>query len=158
MDEARLERLMDRVEIEGLLAAYADVVTRRTFAELDDLFLPDCPVDIDTHRGEPLHLVGGRGVGDFVGPAIERFDFFEFVILNARVLVDGTNVASGRLYMCEIRHDRETNRRSEAFGLYEDRYQRVDGGWRFAARSYHTLARTADVGDLAVFPFPSHLA
>jgi hypothetical protein len=143
MDEARLERLMDRVEIEGLLAAYADAITRRAFDELGGLFLPDCPVVIDTHRGEPVRVVGGEGVGGFVGPAIERFDFFELVVLNAHIVVDGSDEASGRFYLCELRHDRETGERSQAFGLYRDRYRRVDGEWRFAERHYSTLARAA---------------
>jgi hypothetical protein len=154
MDEARLRQTMDRVEIDGLLSAYADAVTRRAWGELDDMFLPDCEVVIDTRRGEPIRVVGGRGVGGFVAPAIERFDFFEFTILNTHVEIDGGDEASGRLYMCELRHDRELDRRTEAFGLYQDRYQRVDDAWRFAHRRYSSLARTADVGDLAVFPLP----
>jgi hypothetical protein len=154
MDDDRLGRLLDRVEIDGLLAAYADAVTRRAFDELDDLFVPDCPIEIDTHRAEPLRLTGAAALGAFVGAAIERFDFFELTILNAHIVVDGRDDATGRMYLCELRHDRDARRRSEAYGLYRDRYRRVDGRWRFAERRYSSLARTADDGGLDVFPFP----
>lgn len=146
----------DRVALLDLLASYADVINRRAFAELDELFLADCEVVIDTRRGEPQRFVGGAAIGAFVDAAIERFDFFQFVILSARVWVDGSDDARGRLYMCEIRHDRATRQRSQAFGVYHDRFRRIEGRWRFAARQYHSLARTpADGGaGLDVFEFP----
>ena len=154
---ADLNQTMDRVAIRDLLDSYADVINRRAFAELDDLFLPECEVVIDTRRGDPIVVVGGAGLGAFVDAAIERFDFFEFLILSARLWVDGGDDATGRLYMCEVRHDRESGQRSEAFGVYHDQFRRVDGRWWFAARRYHSLARTAASGerDLDVFDFPS---
>jgi len=146
----------DRVALQDLLATYADVINRRAFGELDDLFLPDCEIVIDTRRGAPLTMVGGPALGEFVGGAIERFDFFQFVILSARVWVAGTDEARGRLYMCEVRHDRSTRERSQAFGVYHDRFRRLEGRWWFAARQYHSLARTPTDGGtgLDVFEFP----
>ncbi len=145
MDDGRLARMLDDSEIRHLLATYADVVNRRAWPELDELFVPDCRVEIDARRGPPTVAVGGAGLAAFVGPAIERFDFFEFVILSARLTVGADanpDVATGRLYMCEIRHDPASGR-SDAFGVYHDRYRRVDGRWQFAHRRYHSLARTA---------------
>jgi hypothetical protein len=146
----------DRVALQDLLATYADVINRRAWGELDELFAPDCEIVIDTRRGEPLTMVGGAALGEFVAGAIERFDFFQFVILSARVWVDGSEVARGRLYMCEIRHDRAERQRSQAFGVYHDEFCRVGDRWRFGARRYHSLARTpADGGaGLDVFDFP----
>jgi len=147
----------DRVALQDLLAAYADVINRRAFDELDDLFLPDCEIVVDTRRGTPQTFVGGPALGAFVGAAIERFDFFQFVILSARVWVDGGDDATGRLYMCEVRHDRATRERSQAFGVYHDRFRRARDRWWFAGRQYHSLARTAADGGpgLDVFEFPS---
>jgi len=147
----------DRVALQDVLATYADVINRRAWDELDELFLPDCEIVIDTRRGEPLTMFGGRALGEFVGSAIERFDFFQFVILSARLWVDGGDEARGRLYMCELRHDRTTRERSQAFGVYHDRFRRDRGRWRFAGRQYHSLARTpldANTG-LDVFEFPA---
>ena len=147
----------DRVALQDLLSTYADVINRRAFEELDELFVPDCEIVIDTRRGAPLTIVGGAALGTFVQTAIERFDFFEFVILSARLWVEGGDEARGRLYMCEVRHDRSTREPSQAFGVYQDRFRRVSDRWRFAARQYHSLARTAaDGGEgLDVFEFPS---
>lgn len=155
----RLDAMVARVEIGDLVAAYADVVTRRAWGELDELFRPDCEVVIDTRRGDPIKVTGGAGVGGFVGPAIAVFDFFEFVPLNHRVWLDpdDPDTATGRLYLCELRQHAEEGRRSEAYGVYHDRYRRIDDRWWFADRRYHSLARTLppDAGrDLQVFDFP----
>jgi hypothetical protein len=58
--------------------------------------------------------------------------------------------------MCELRQDRVTGRRSQAFGVYHDRFRRIGGRWWFAARRYHSLARTSPSGDgpYDVFDFP----
>lgn len=150
-----VQELLDHVAVERLWHGYADVVNRRAFAELEELFLPDCEVVVDTLRGEPIVALGPAGFADFVGPAMERFGFFQFVVLSARTWVDG-HEASGRLYMCELRQGRDDGLRSQAFGVYEDRFRRVDGRWWFAARRYRSRARTAVDGDgrLDVFEVP----
>ena len=139
--------------ITRLQAAYADVVTRRAWPELDDLFVPDAPVHVDTVTNPVIELAGATALGEFIAGAIERFEFFEFVPLNTVVDVDG-DAASGRLYMVELRQDADGGRWSNAFGLYQDRYARgADGRWRFAERNYQSLARTAPA--TVVFPLPS---
>ena len=140
---------VDYVAIQRLQAAYADVVNRRAWPELADLFRPDAPVRIDTVTRPVIDLTGPTAVGDFIGAAIERFDFFQFVILNAVVDLEGDR-ATGRIFMCELRRDRESGHGSRAFGRYEDTYVRHDGRWWFAARDYRSLART---GRDEVFPW-----
>jgi hypothetical protein len=154
--DVEVRRTIDRVAIGALLETYADVVNRRAFEELHELFLPDCEIVIDTRRGDPIVVNGGGGLGAFVGAAIDRFDFFEFVILSKRLWVDAGDEAEGRLYMCELRHDRASGESSHAFGVYHDRFRRVDDRWWFASRRYHSLARTAGGGrSLDVFEFPT---
>ena len=41
---------------------------------------------VDTVTGDPLEFVGADGIGGFISGAIERFEFFELVILNVHVL------------------------------------------------------------------------
>ena len=140
--------------VRRLQHAYADVVNRRAWAELESLFRPDAEVVIDRRAGDSLRLVGGREVGAFIGSAIDHFSFFEFVILNAHIVFpDGPEAGTAvcRLVMCELRQD-ETGRFSTAFGLYHDRYLLKDDRWWFAERRYHSLARHAGVLD--VFPLP----
>ena len=141
--------------IRRLQHAYADVVNRRAWAELTELFRPGATVTIDRRTGDPLVLTGGAALGDFIGGAIESFEFFEFVILNAHIAFpDGTTsgTARGRMFMCELRQSGDSGRWSTAFGLYHDRYVLESGRWWFAERAYHSLARTGR--DLDTFPLP----
>lgn len=135
---------------------------------------PGGPPVVALRDGRPAaHLLGldlrrGRrrpdGVSGFISTAIERFEFFQFVPLNTRVetAVGGDpDAAEGRLYICELRQDRESGRWTNAFGVYHDRYRRAPGPddtprWRFVHRRYQSLARTT--GRAEVFDFPHHLA
>ena len=150
------------VAVRRLQNAYADVVTRRAWPELADLFLPDAVVEIDKRDGDPLRLVGPGAVGDFIGGAFAGFAFFEFVILSSRIEIapggDETR-ANARMYMCELRLEADSGRFTQAYGVYHDEHRAVDGSWFFAGRRYHSLARTNldDGPDLDVFGFPHHL-
>jgi hypothetical protein len=144
----------DVVALWRLQSAYADCVTRRAWPEVADLFLPDAEVELDLVTSPLRTIVGPADLASFIEKAIERFDHFAFVILNTVVDVapppaaGGPAVeATGRIFMCEIRHDREAAAGSDgdgwstAYGLYRDRYRWVDGRWWIAGRRYRSLAR-----------------
>jgi hypothetical protein len=109
-------------------------------------------VHLDLVTADPLELKGPEEFGNFVGGSIERFEFFEFVILNTVIRVQDDDNATGRMYMSELRQDAASGGWSNVFGVYHDTYRRVEGRWRFAARSYQSLART---GRAEVFAFPA---
>jgi len=149
-----LRDAVDYVAITRLQAAYADAVTRRAWAEFDEMFLGDAPVSVNTVTSPVIELTGPQQVGEFIGGAIERFEFFEFTILNTNVelRVDGNaDHARARLYICELRQDAASGLFSQAFGLYRDHYRRVDRRWWFGRRDYQSLART---GRNEVFAMP----
>ena len=129
------------VAITRLQAAYADVVTRRAWAELDALFVPDASIHIDTVTRAATELRGPRALGEFISAALTRFDFFEFVILNTVVDVVDGETAHGRVYIEEIRHEPEAGAWSHAYGLYKDSYAHSNGRWWFSERRYRSLAR-----------------
>jgi hypothetical protein len=131
----------DVVALWRLQSTYADIVTRRAWSELDTVFLPDVTIEVDTVSGDAHHFVGPAQFIAFVGPATDRFDHFEFVILNTVVDVDGDD-ARGRIFMCEIRHSAVDAEWSTAYGLYQDTYRRIDDIWWVAQRRYRSLART----------------
>lgn len=153
----RLERddTQDVVSLWRLQSAYADIVSRRAWSELDSVFLPDTTVEIDTVSAPARTCVGSAGFANFVGPATDRFDHFQFVILNTAVDVTGPDDATGRIFMCELRHEIAIDDWTTAYGLYQDRYRRVDGRWWFAARRYRSLARTGP--QAGVFGLPPGL-
>ncbi len=142
------------LELQRLQAAYADVVSRRAWAELERLFLPDITVEVHTVSSPTRTFTGPAEFVGFVSAACERFDHFQFVILNSVVEVAG-EAAGGRIFMCEIRHHSAENVWSTAYGMYSDRYRKVDGVWWFAQRRYRSLARTGP--EAGVFGLPPDL-
>jgi len=157
-DEARStggeREAIDVVALQRLHAAYADTCSRRAFAELAEQFLPGAEVVVDRRSIDPVRVVGPAALGEFIETNLAPFEFFEFVVLNSHFVFDAAtgDAASGRMWMSELRQDRANGRWTVIYGLYTDRYARVDGRWWFAHRLYRTLARTAP--DFAVFPIP----
>ena len=146
----------DVVALWQLQARYADIVTCRNWDELAEVFLPDTPVEVDTVTRPLRRLVGPEEFGAFVAGAIERYDYFAFTILNTVVDVDRPpDEAAGRFFMCEIRHEAATDAWHNAYGVYRDRYRRVDGRWWIASRRYRSMARTGP--DAAVLGLPPDL-
>jgi len=139
------------VAITRLQASYADVVTRRAWSELESLFEPEARVHIAPAGRDPIDVIGPGALGDFIAAAVERFEFFQFVPLNTAVELGADGTATGRLYLLEVRQERDTHEWSEAFGLYEDGYAERDGRWRFAARSYRSLARRTGGAPASIF-------
>jgi hypothetical protein len=149
-----LQDTIDYVAITRLQNAYADAVTRRAWAEFHDMFLAGAPVRVDTVTNPVIELAGPQQIGDFIGDAVERFEFFEFVPLSTRVVLRAggdPDRATARLYICELRQDAASGRSTQAFGVYRDEYRRVDGDWRFARRDYQSLARSGR-GETFAFP------
>jgi hypothetical protein len=73
------------------------------------------------------------------------------VVLNARVYFDAeADAARARVFMCELRQERETGAFTRAFGVYHDHYRRRDDRWWFARRRYQSLARSG--GEVFAFP------
>ena len=137
--------MADFIAIQRLQASYADIVTRREWSELAQIFVPDATVTIDMVQGAPFVLETPGGIGEFIGTSIERFEFFEFVILNSVIEFGpaGSGHATARMYMAELRQDREGGRRTTAFGLYRDTYVKREDDWLMAARKYRSAARTS---------------
>lgn len=143
MDDA-LQGLIDEAAIARLQRAYADGVTRRDWDQVRDLFLPDATVEIELITRPGRTLAGPDEIVGFVAAALDRFDFFQFVVLNHLIDLwpgDDRSVATARIFMCELRVPLGTTGRDDAHGRYEDTYRKVDGTWRIAARRYRSMAR-----------------
>jgi hypothetical protein len=145
----------DLVAIWRLQATYADTVTRRAWSELAGLFLPAATIEVDTVTATTRRFVGPQDLAGFISGALERFDHFQFVILNTVVDVDSAESARGRVFMCEIRHDPAADEWSTAYGLYQDSYERMDGTWFFSDRRYRSVARTG--ANAGIFGMPPDL-
>jgi hypothetical protein len=157
MDPKRLEDAVDHVEIRRLQDAYADIVSRRAFAELVDVFVPDVVLDLDL-REKSLQYTGPAAIGDFIGQMLTQFEFFQFNILLTRVQLrvgDDPDRAAARMYMTELRQT-PSGHWSQVYGVYHDQFRRIEERWWFTHRRYHSLARNNLPAQL--FEFPHHLA
>ena len=135
---------VDHTGVSRLLTVYADAVTRRDWDAFDTLFRPDCSVILDLVTRPAIELSGPDAMAEFVSEAIERFEFFEFVVLNHHVELwpgGDRSAATGRVFMCELRQVHGETRRTDAYGRYDDSYVRVDGRWMFGGRRYRSMGR-----------------
>ena len=69
IDDALLHQAVHETGVRRLQHAYADVVNRRAWPELEHLFLSDADVVLDLRAGDPLRLTGGQALGEFIGNA-----------------------------------------------------------------------------------------
>ncbi len=153
-----IEEAVDYLAIVRVQRHYADIVNRRAWSELAEVFSPTVTIELDLITREPIRLHGLDTFAAFVGPAMAGFAFFEFVILNTHVELwpdDDRTAATARLFMCELRQNEGAAERNDVFGLYRDRYELVDEHWRIVARRYRSMGRFP-AGDS--FPLPDDLA
>jgi len=149
------QETIDYIAVRRLQDAYADVVSRRAWGELEDLFLPDVSVIVDVRADAPYVFNGPQEFATFVAKQVDRFEFFQFVILNSVLTLapeGDPDVATGRMHMSELRQHHADGRWTLIYGLYRDRYTRIDGRWWFAERRYSSLARTQP--EMDVFGYP----
>lgn len=153
-DEKTIEEMASYIAIQRLLAAYADTVNRRAWGELPELFLEDATIDVIPLKKPPLTLAGAEALGRFIDAAIERFDFFQFVFHNSRLQIElEKNLARARNYISEYRRETASGEWTQVFGVYHDRYRRIDGRWFFEHRAFSPLASWGS--DNRVFDFPT---
>lgn len=155
IDPTRLEDAVDHIEIRRLQDAYADIVSRRQWDDLTGVFRPDTVLDLDL-GDRSLQFTGPHEIGGFIATSLEQFEFFQFNILGTRThLRSGgdPDCAASRMYMTELRQT-PSGHWSQVYGVYHDRFSRVDGNWWFAHRTYNSLARNNMPATL--FAFPDH--
>jgi hypothetical protein len=147
---------MDVVAAELALArlqrAYADVSTRKAWAEFAGLVTPDVHLTFDIGGAEPIEAVGPETFMAFSAQMTDRFSFYEYVPLNFVVEVAPDGSARGRSYSFEIGADVVTGELTTFFGMYHDDYVIFDDTWRFSRRRYQTLARRSGNDAMASFP------
>jgi hypothetical protein len=151
-----MQETIDYIAVNRLQTAYADIATRRAWDELDEIFVADIPISINLRDRDAYEFEDRDAFREFVSAAVDRFEFFEFVILNTRVYLNhegNPDAAVARMYMSELRQDHADRRWSVVYGVYHDQFHRLDDRWWFVSRNYSSLARPAK--DVEAFDFPS---
>jgi 3-phenylpropionate/cinnamic acid dioxygenase small subunit len=122
-------------QIENLLYRYAECVDDGDFDGVSTLF-----AHADYHLSNPG---AGRTRGDSVGAtmraSVQTYDGSprtKHVMTNAIIEVDeATNTASARSYFTVLQATEGLTLQPIITGRYADRFECVDGAWRFADRS-----------------------
>ena len=158
MNQAQDQETTDYIALRRLQNRYADIVTRRAWPELAEIFHPDCTLNLEL-GDRSAQFAGPEAVGKFIGDSVERFSFFQFVVLNTVLEIRSSrNKAVARMYIHELRVESATGKRTDAYGVYHDRFIRDESaGWRFQKRYYGSFSRTAPddaAEDQVVFPLP----
>jgi 3-phenylpropionate/cinnamic acid dioxygenase small subunit len=129
------QELSDRLEIQDLVFHYADLIDRRCFDELRQVFTEDAHIDYSAFGG----CVGGREETiAFLHAALaaELFPNTQHLNANVQVKVDGDR-ASGRVMCFNPMQIALPDGGSQVFFLglwYLDEYRRTDQGWRISRR------------------------
>ncbi|MFH8487682.1 nuclear transport factor 2 family protein [Streptomyces longisporoflavus] len=144
------QAIADRVEIEALRGEFTDAAMMRDRPRLASLFtsdgvlrMPDVPVEL---AGRKEILAGAEQLQS-------RLDFFVQTTHPGTIQIDDDR-ASGRAYIQELVRTLD-GRQGLNYAIYHDRYQRTDGGWKFAERVYEV--RYLDSSPLTgTAPRPTH--
>ena len=124
--DALLQELVDREAIRDLACRYAHHVWQKEAAAAAELFAEDGVMD----TGEPPVLRGRAAVLEAYERVLGDGHFQPFV--SNHVITLAGDEASGTCYL-DLRSIRD-GRSMIGSGFYEDRYQRIDGQWKFRSR------------------------
>ncbi len=129
-----LEQISDRLEIEDLIAEYADAVDSADLERLDQVFTEDAFVDYSAFGGAVGTYQEARA---FLAESLPIFKNTQHMISNYQIKLDGDR-ASGKIMCFNPMHLELEPGKSNVFfvGLwYIDEYRKTDQGWRIAKRS-----------------------
>jgi hypothetical protein len=125
-----------------LQRAYADISTRRAWAEIASVAAPDARFIYHTQSGV-IEVEGAAQFAEMGKQTAERFSFNMLVPLNSVVTECSGGRARGRCYFFELAEERDSGDWVEVHGVYHDEYREEDGRWRLSRREYRPLARRA---------------
>jgi len=133
--------LSDERAIEQVYHLYCDLIDRKEFARLDEVFTPDCVGDYRSTNGKiqnglaPLieHVTRGMGPGSDCGATHHN-------VLNFRIAVNG-DTATSRAHFYAVHHgvNHCAGEHYTCWGEYDDAWTRTNDGWRVRRRTYRNF-------------------
>jgi ketosteroid isomerase-like protein len=136
-----LATLEDERAIRQVYCRYCDIIDRKEFGRLDEVFTEDCVGDYRSTNGQvmkglaPLvaHVTRGMGPGSDCGATHHNCCNFRIEVSGdtARAIAhfyavhEGINRCAGEHYTC--------------WGEYDDQFVRTGKGWRVARRTYRNF-------------------
>jgi hypothetical protein len=137
-----------RRDIEDLLGSYGDAVTRRDNTLWRSLWAEDATWTLGDSTATGLAAIAA-----LYENATKPLQFIAHVAFPVGVQVEG-DAARGRWYVQEIVKS-ESGPSMLLFGMYNDRYRRIDKAWRFADRRFSFLFQSALPEGAMAIPLPA---
>jgi 3-phenylpropionate/cinnamic acid dioxygenase small subunit len=136
-----LRELLDRAEINDLLARYSTALDSRDWSQLGTVFLPEAICDYGT-LGNPSGL---DEITALIRGTIDDLDATQHLVANVVVQVQGDE-ATADCYLISQHIRRDTPGGDHYFlgGRYSDRLVRTAAGWRIAHRTLHRMWTTGN--------------
>lgn len=127
-----LQELSDRVEIQDLIARYANAIDDQDWDALDRVFTPDAVVDY-------TELGGAKGNREetkrYLAEAMPNFSAFQHLSATTRLELDGDRAKARTILFNPMAMQHEGEERVFFIGLwYHDDFVRTPEGWRIAHR------------------------
>ena len=134
------QALVDRLEIEQVLRAYAWALDAKEFDGLDDVFTPDAFLDYTTAGG----IKGDYPeVKAWLASVLPHFPAYQHLISNVEVTIDpsGDTATSRAAFYNPMGHDKADGKRVyfHCGGEYRDQWVRTGDGWRIKDRFEQTI-------------------
>ena len=132
------DRLVDRLEIQDLTTAYANSVDSRDWVRFEGLFVPDARIDYTSAggtAGTPAEVAA------WMPEAFAIFLWTMHSMSTQEIRFADADHASGSTHVI-ARHGvawEGEEQLMDVGGTYADDYVRTVEGWRFAARTEHTV-------------------
>lgn len=126
------QEISDRLEIQDLVAAFADAVNRRN----PRLVSARCHPDVTFTVPGWADLQGVEPMVQFLSQILGHWEVILHSITSGHVSVDG-DAATGGWYITE--YGRRDGDEVYLAGLYRDDYVRMDGRWLFKGRSFQSM-------------------
>jgi hypothetical protein len=128
-----LQEISDRLELQDLVFRYSEIVDRKAFEELREIFTEEAHVDYSGTGGAVGNLEETIG---FLHGALGMFSNHQHLVSNTQFTIDGDK-ATGKV-MCLNPMEMKVEEGTHTFLLglwYLDEFVRTADGWRFTARS-----------------------
>ncbi len=131
--DPKLQNLIDQNEIERLLTRYTQMVDRRDWDRMHEVFAPGATLDYSSSGGQSGDYESTLG---WLARALEPWPLNLHVIGNFDIEVDGDRARSSCYFLAPMGRNEPSGEQvmTTNAGYYHDELARTAAGWRISAR------------------------
>ncbi len=127
-----LQDISDRLELQDLAILYADIIDRKAFDELREIFVPEARIDY-SGTGGPVGSL--EYTIEFLQKALAWFPNHQHLVSNTQLKIDGDRATGKVMCFNPMEMTVEGGTHTYLLGLwYLDEFVRTTDGWRFKTR------------------------